>query len=121
MRDKIRQKRLENGGFTLIELLLVIVILGILAAVVVISVRGITDRGETAACSATQTAVLTANEAYYAQNGSFPANVAAMSGTYLNPGAGVDITGDVVTGKGWNFTFTPATSVFSAESVECTA
>ena len=35
----------QDEGFTLIELLIVIVILGILATVVVFSVRGLTDPG----------------------------------------------------------------------------
>jgi prepilin-type N-terminal cleavage/methylation domain-containing protein len=43
----------KDEGFTLIELLIVIVILGILAAVVVFAVNGITDRGEKSACKAT--------------------------------------------------------------------
>ena len=47
---RARQARQDEGGFTLIELLIVIVILGVLAGIVVFSVRGITDRGEASAC-----------------------------------------------------------------------
>ena len=51
MRALINKRREDNeGGFTLIELLLVIIILGILAAVVVFSVRGVSDRGQSSAC-----------------------------------------------------------------------
>ena len=67
-----------EGGFTLIELLIVIVILGVLAAVVVFAVSGITDRGTTSACKADFKTVETAQEAYYAKNGSFASNVAAL-------------------------------------------
>ena len=48
----LRKSRKDEGGFTLIELLIVIVILGVLAAIVAFSVRGITDRGEESACKA---------------------------------------------------------------------
>ena len=65
----------QDEGFTLIELLIVIVILGILATVVVFSVRGITDQGQDSACAADAKTVEVALEAYYAQYGagtSFP-------------------------------------------------
>src|SRR3954462_6486583 len=61
-----RDARRNEAGFTLIELLIVIVILGVLAAIVVFSVRGITDRGATAACKANVSSINTAVEAYYA-------------------------------------------------------
>ena len=54
-------KRREEG-FTLIELLIVIVIIGILAAVVVFAVSGIADRGQTSACSADLSSMRTASE-----------------------------------------------------------
>ena len=60
----------QDEGFTLIELLIVIVILGILATVVVFSVRGITDQGQESACDADAKTVEVALEAYYAQYGS---------------------------------------------------
>jgi prepilin-type N-terminal cleavage/methylation domain-containing protein len=67
------QKMLDKGqngdeGFTLIELLIVIVILGILSAIVVFSVRGITDRGAASACKAEVKTVAVAEEAFYAQH-----------------------------------------------------
>ena len=68
-------RRLEasrQGGFTLIELLIVIVILGILAAIVVFAVGGITDKGNKAACKSDLKSVETAVEAYKAQNSSYP-------------------------------------------------
>jgi general secretion pathway protein G len=58
----------EDEGFTLIELLIVIVILGILAAIVVFSVSGVTDNGKQAACQTNVKTLDTALEAYYAQN-----------------------------------------------------
>jgi general secretion pathway protein G len=68
---RLRRTR-EDEGFTLIELLIVIVILGILAAVVVFAVGGITGRGTTNACKADWASVNTAVEAYKADNGAYP-------------------------------------------------
>ena len=59
----------NDEGFTLIELLIVIVILGILATVVVFSVRGITDSGKESACAADAKTLEVAVEAYFAQYG----------------------------------------------------
>lgn len=73
--NKLRQARklgTSDGGFTLIELLIVIVILGVLAGIVVFSVRGIQDRGNVAACKTEVSTVQTAVEAYYATNNAYP-------------------------------------------------
>lgn len=56
----------NEQGFTLIEVLLVVMILGLLAAVVVFSVRGTTDRGQSAACSTDARTLATAAEAFFA-------------------------------------------------------
>ncbi|NYI46633.1 general secretion pathway protein G [Nocardioides aromaticivorans] len=76
--DRLQAARREDRGFTLIELLIVIIILGILAAVVVFSVRGISDNGEEAACKTEIRTVETAVEAAYAENGSYPGTVGAL-------------------------------------------
>jgi prepilin-type N-terminal cleavage/methylation domain-containing protein len=59
----------RSDGFTLIEVLIVIVVLGILATLVVFSVRGITNRGQAAACNEDARILATAVEAYFAQEG----------------------------------------------------
>jgi general secretion pathway protein G len=68
-------KRAGEGGFTLVELLVVIVILGILAAIVVFAVGGITDKGTTASCKADKSSLETAEEAAFAN---------ADAGAYLS-------------------------------------
>ncbi len=65
----IEESKSRNKGFTLIELLIVIVILGILAAVTVFAVRGITDKGTTNACASDKVTLATAAESYFAQWG----------------------------------------------------
>lgn len=57
-----------NEGFTLIELLIVIVVLGILAAVVVFALGGITGKSAVAACQADGTTIQTAIAAFDANN-----------------------------------------------------
>ena len=74
--DRIRKD--EEKGFTLVELLVVIVILGILAAIVVFSVRGINDKGEESACKTDVNMLTTAQEANFAQNNEWAASEAAL-------------------------------------------
>jgi prepilin-type N-terminal cleavage/methylation domain-containing protein len=82
MLNRIREAKKNEKGFTLIELLIVIVILGILAAIVVFAVGGITDRGKVSACKADYKNVEIAQEAFYAQSAAVPpvyaANVDAL-------------------------------------------
>jgi prepilin-type N-terminal cleavage/methylation domain-containing protein len=80
MFDRLRT-RLDAGrqeGFTLIELLIVIVILGVLAAIVVFAVGGITDRGETSACKADKKTLEVAQEAYFAKNKAYAPDEATL-------------------------------------------
>ncbi|WP_408898888.1 type II secretion system protein [Nocardioides sp. R1-1] len=81
--DRLAAARREDRGFTLIELLVVIIILAVLAAIVVFSVRGISDNSKSAACKTEYRIVNTAIEAYYAEHGSNPANVAALVPEFL--------------------------------------
>jgi type II secretion system protein G len=100
MLKRIREARENESGFTLIELLIVIVILGILAAVVVFAVGGITDRGKSAACKAEVSTVQTALESYYAKNGSYPATLDALTPGFLNSTvASTDVTWTSGTGQ----------------------
>ena len=69
------QKKRQDEGFTLIELLIVIVILGILAAIVVFAVGGITDRGTKSACKSDVKTFEVAVEAYKAKTGLYPATL----------------------------------------------
>ena len=76
----------NEGGFTLIELLIVIVILGVLAGIVVFSVKGIQDRGTTAACKANAETVTTAVEAFIAKSptGAWPASDTDLVPNFLH-------------------------------------
>jgi len=78
MRRKLEELRAKESGFTLIELLIVIVILGVLAGIVVFSVRGIQNNSTSSACNADLATVNSALEAYYAQNEAYPASLGAL-------------------------------------------
>lgn len=101
-----RARAAKDAGFTLIELLIVIVILGVLAGIVVFSVRGITDRGDTAACQANYSTAVTAVEAYIAKDpaGAKPATLAALVPDFLQSDpsttgkAGTRVTYNAATG-----------------------
>jgi general secretion pathway protein G len=80
----IQERRAVSGdeGFTLIELLIVIVVLGILAAVVVFALGSVTGNAKASSCNADAKTVETAVQAYNAQNA--PTVIVAETG--ITPG-----------------------------------
>jgi type II secretion system protein G len=87
---EIQKRRIEgdgpDAGFTLIELLIVIVVLGILAAIVVFSLSGVTGQSKSAACNSDAKTVEIAVDAYNAEAGTFPASQADLLGSTVTGG-----------------------------------
>ena len=97
--NRVRRLHHDEGGFTLIELLIVIVILGVLSAIVVFSVRGITDRGDVSACKANVSTAETAVEAYYAREGQNPGSLALLVPDFLKSDPSDSVGADAVDPK----------------------
>ena len=70
MRDMIQ--RSKQRGFTIVELLIVIVIIGILAAIVIVAYNGITQRGRDSQRLSDMKSIEKALELYHADNGGYP-------------------------------------------------
>jgi prepilin-type N-terminal cleavage/methylation domain-containing protein len=66
-------KKRTQQGFTIIELLIVIVVIGILAALVITTYSGIQKKGRDTERTTDLKALQGQLEAYYAQNGRYPA------------------------------------------------
>ena len=67
----LEKKRSGQGGFTLVELLIVIVILGILAAIVVLAIGGLQGTAKNANCNAGTKTIESAEDAYFAQHNAY--------------------------------------------------
>jgi general secretion pathway protein G len=69
----------------LIELLIVIVVLGILAAIVVFSLTGVSGQSKQAACTADAKSVEIAADAYQAAKSAYPTDISTdLVGAYLH-------------------------------------
>ena len=71
-----KKKRSSSKGFTLIELLIVVIILGILAAIVTIGVAGARNKSVEKSCQSSAVALASALDSFFIDNGEFP-NISA--------------------------------------------
>jgi len=68
-------------GFTIVELLIVIVVIGILAAIVIVAYNGVTARSKDAKRSTELASVMKALELYHVDKGGYP--LCSGTGTYV--------------------------------------
>ena len=104
---------MNRKGFTLIELLIVVVIIGILAAIAIPKFANTKERAYIAAEQSDLRNLVTAEEAYFAANTTYTTTVGG-TGVNFNSSAGVTVTIGAAGGSGWN-----ATSYHNSTTVTC--
>jgi general secretion pathway protein G len=85
MRERVRG---SEEGFTLIELMVVILIIGLLATIVVQNLRGATDKAKRIKAEADISALKTALDRYYLDNGSYPSSDQGLTALVSAPSNG---------------------------------
>ena len=97
----------NRKGFTLIELLIVVVIIGILAAIAIPKFSNTKEKAYVAAMKSDLRNLVTAQESYFAdQNPGVYGNLAALSPAYYTPSTGVAIVANPTSGISYNATAT---------------
>lgn len=94
---------MNRKGFTLIELLIVVVIIGILAAIAIPKFANTKEKAYIASMKSDLRNLVTAEEAYFAD---FTTYTNSLATTQYNASAGVTVAIAGATGTGWTATAT---------------
>ncbi|MFZ0890494.1 MAG: type II secretion system major pseudopilin GspG [Candidatus Binataceae bacterium] len=84
----MQDRRNNQAGFTLIEIMVVILILGLLATIVVQSLRGATDKAKRTKALADIHEIQTALDRYYLDNGFYPTTDQGLPALVSAPSGG---------------------------------
>ena len=91
----------NQKGFTLIELLIVVVIIGILAAIAIPKFANTKEKAYVASMKSDLRNLITAQEAYFSDNNSNYAQSTTNLGTNYKASTGITVTLNTVTNTGW--------------------
>ncbi|RKY60156.1 MAG: prepilin-type cleavage/methylation domain-containing protein [Candidatus Neomarinimicrobiota bacterium] len=110
------KKLMNESGFTLVELMIVIVIVGILAAVAVPIYQSNIAKAKMTECDAALGTIRTALRVYYAANNAYPT---AAAGTAVTSVSGLDISTADLTGKYFTADLYTLASTDSTYTITC--
>jgi prepilin-type N-terminal cleavage/methylation domain-containing protein len=102
-----KNERAFHAGFTIVELLIVIVVIGILAAITIVAYNGIQARGRDSQRLLDVSNIMKSLEAYKASNGSYPPTGATLNAICPSHNNGYSYS-DATDGK-WLSALIPAT------------
>jgi general secretion pathway protein G len=85
---RMKPRRCNQDGFTLIEIMVVILILGLLATIVVQSLRGAADKAKRTKAQADISEFKTALDRYYLDNGFYPTTDQGLQALVAAPTSG---------------------------------
>ncbi|MFI5311133.1 MAG: type IV pilin protein [Gemmatimonadales bacterium] len=106
--------RAVRKGFTLIELLIVVVIIGILAAIAIPKFSNTKGKAYIASMKSDLRNLVTVQENYLGDNSSYASSTAAL-GTLHHPSSGVTVTINTGTTSSWD-----ASASHASSTVTCT-
>jgi len=96
--------RMNRKGFTLIELLIVVVIIGILAAIAIPKFAGTKEKAYVAAMKSDLKNFVLAEESYFVDNNTYGAAAAVIAANLFGPTTGVTVATGAATATGFNAT-----------------